>query len=86
MYNFKEEVQRQPSDKGHTTRKQHESNTIQHGDQSLLHLNLDTKVQMIAYADNLTIHGGPIGDDILYKPMTTAQKKCQGKYNVLYGD
>ena len=33
----------------------------------LLQLNLGNKVQMIAYADDLAIHGGPIGHDILYK-------------------
>ena len=45
----------------------------------LLQLNLGSKVQMIAYADYLAIHGGPIGDDILYKPMTTALKKIETK-------
>ena len=38
----------------------------------LLQLNLGSKVQMIAYADDLAIHGDPIGDEILYKQMTTA--------------
>ena len=32
----------------------------------LLQLNLGSKVQMIAYADDLAIHGGPIGGEILY--------------------
>ena len=41
----------------------------------LLRLSLGSKVQRIAYADDLEIHGGPIGDDILYKQMTTALKK-----------
>ena len=41
----------------------------------LLQLNLGSKVQMIAYAHDLAIHGGPIADDILYKQMTTALKK-----------
>ena len=45
----------------------------------LLQLNLGSKVQMIAYADNLAIQGGPIGEDILYKQMTTAQKKIETK-------
>ena len=34
---------------------------------------------MIAYADDLAIHGGPIGEDILYKQMTTALKKIETK-------
>ena len=42
-------------------------------------LNLGTKAQMIAYADDLTIHGGPIGGDILYKQMATALKKIDTK-------
>ena len=42
-------------------------------------LNLGSKVQMIAYADDLAIHGGPIEGDILYKQMTTALKKIETK-------
>ena len=34
---------------------------------------------MVAYADDLAIHGGPIGHDILYKQMTTALKKIETK-------
>ena len=34
---------------------------------------------MIAYADDLAIHGVPIGHDILYKRMTTALKKMETK-------
>ena len=47
----------------------------------LLQLNLGTKVkvQTIAYADDLAIHGGPIGEDILNKQMTTALKKIETK-------
>ena len=45
----------------------------------LLQLNLGSKVQMIAYADDLAIHGGPIGYDILYKQVTTALKKIETK-------
>ena len=45
----------------------------------LLQLNLSSKVPMIAYADDLAIHGGPIGDDILYKQMTTVLKKIEIK-------
>ena len=45
----------------------------------LLQLNLGTKVQMIAYADDLEIHGGLVGDDILYTQMTTALKKIETK-------
>ena len=45
----------------------------------LLQLNLGSKVQMIAYADDLAIHGGPIGSDILFKKMTTALKKIETK-------
>ena len=45
----------------------------------LLQLNLGSKVQMISYADDLAIHGGPIRHDILYKQMTTAQKKIETK-------
>ena len=32
---------------------------------------------MTAYADDLAIHRGPIGEDILYKQMTTALKKIE---------
>ena len=45
----------------------------------LLQMNMDSKVQLIAYADDLAIHGGPIGGDILYKQMTTALKKIETK-------
>ena len=45
----------------------------------LLQLNLSSKVQMIAYADDLAIHGCSIGEDILYKQMTTALKKIETK-------
>ena len=45
----------------------------------ILQLNLGSKVQMIAYAGNLAIHGGPIGEDILYKQMITALKKIEIK-------
>ena len=45
----------------------------------LLQMNLGSKVQMIAYADDLAINGGPIGGDILYKQMTTALKKIETK-------
>ena len=45
----------------------------------LLQLNLGCKVQMIAYANDLAIDGGPIGHDILYKQMTTALKKIETK-------
>ena len=45
----------------------------------LLQLNLGSKVQMIVYADDLDIHGGPIGEDILYKQLTTAVKKIETK-------
>ena len=45
----------------------------------LLQLNLGSKVQMIAYADDLAIDGGPIGGDILYKQMTNALKKIETK-------
>ena len=34
---------------------------------------------MIAYANDLAIHVGPIGCDILYKQMTTALKKIETK-------
>ena len=45
----------------------------------LLQLNLGSKVQMIACANDLAIHGGPIREDILYKQMTTALKKIDTK-------
>ena len=45
----------------------------------ILQLNLGSKVQMIAYADDLAIHGGPIGCDILYKQMTMALNKIETK-------
>ena len=45
----------------------------------LLQLNLGSKVQMIAYADDLAIHGGPIGEDILHKQIATALKKIETK-------
>ena len=45
----------------------------------LLQRNLGSKVQMIAYADDLVIHGGPIRHDILYKQMTSALKKIETK-------
>ena len=45
----------------------------------LLQLNMGSKVQMIAYAYDLAIYGGPIGDDILYKEITTALKKIESK-------
>ena len=45
----------------------------------LLQLSLGSKEQMIAYADDLAIHGGPIRHDILYKQMTTAVKKIETK-------
>ena len=45
----------------------------------LLQLNLGSKVQIIAYANDLAIHGGPIGHDILYKQITTALKKIETK-------
>ena len=45
----------------------------------LLQLNMDSKVQMICYADDLAVHGAPIGHDILYKQMTTALKKIETK-------
>ena len=45
----------------------------------LLQLNLGRKAQMIAYADDLAIHGGPIREDILYKQMTTALKMMETK-------
>ena len=38
----------------------------------LLQLDLGSKVQMTAYADDLAIHGGPIGEDTVYEQMTNA--------------
>ena len=43
----------------------------------LLQLDLGSKVQMTAYADDLAIHGGPIGEDTVYEQMTTALKKIE---------
>ena len=34
---------------------------------------------MTAYADDLAIHGGPIGEDIVYEQMTTALKKIKAE-------
>ena len=45
----------------------------------LLQLDLGSKVQMIAYADDLAIHGGSIGEDLVYEQMTTALKKIETK-------
>ena len=45
----------------------------------LLQLNRGSKVQMIAYPDDLAIHGSPIGHDILNKQMTTALKNMETK-------
>ena len=45
----------------------------------LLQLNLGSKVQMIAYTDDLAFHGWSIGEDILYEQMTTALKKIETK-------
>ena len=45
----------------------------------LLQLNLVSKVQIIAYTDDLAIHGRPIGGDILYKQLTTTLKKIETK-------
>ena len=36
-------------------------------------------MQLTAYADDLAIHGGPIGEDIVYKQMTTALKKIEAE-------
>ena len=36
----------------------------------LLQLDLGSKIQMIAYADDLAIHGGSIGEDKLYEQKT----------------
>ena len=49
------------------------------GINQLLQLKLGSKAHMIAYADGLPIHEGPIGGDILYKQMTTALKKIETK-------
>ena len=40
---------------------------------------LGSKVQMTEYADDLAIHGGPIGEDTVYQQMTTALKKIEAK-------
>ena len=40
---------------------------------------MGSKVQMIAHAVDLAIHGGSIGDDILYKQMTPVLKKINTK-------
>ena len=45
----------------------------------LLQLDLGSKVHMIAYADDLAIHGGSIGEDKIYEQMTTALKKIETK-------
>ena len=45
----------------------------------LLQLDLGSKVQMIAYADDLAIHGGSTGEDNIYEQMTTALKKIESK-------
>ena len=45
----------------------------------LLQLDLGSKVQMIAYADDFAIHGESIGEDKLYEQMTTALKKNETK-------
>ena len=45
----------------------------------LLQRNLGSNLQMIAYTDDLVIHGGPIGENILYKQMPTALKKIGTK-------
>ena len=45
----------------------------------LLQLDMRSKVQMIAYADELAIHGGSIGEDKINEPMTTALKKIETK-------
>ena len=49
------------------------------GINQVLQLNLGSKVEIIAYANDLAIHGGPIGEDILYKQITTALKKIETK-------
>ena len=45
----------------------------------LLQLDLGSKVQMTAYADDLAIHGDPIGEDTVYEQMTNALKKIETK-------
>ena len=45
----------------------------------LLQLDLGSKVQIIAYADDLAIHGCSIGEDNIYEQMTTALKKIETK-------
>ena len=45
----------------------------------LLQLDLGSNVQMTAYADDLAVHGGSIGDDFVYKQMTTALKKIEAR-------
>ena len=45
----------------------------------LLELDLGSKVQMISYADDLAILGGPIGEDTVYEQMTTALRKIETK-------
>ena len=45
----------------------------------LLQLDLGSKVQMIAYADDLAIHAGSIGEDKIYEQMTNALKKIETK-------
>ena len=45
----------------------------------LLQLDLGSKIQMIVYADDLAIHEGSIGEDKVYKQMSTAQKKIEIK-------
>ena len=48
----------------------------------LLQLDLGSMVQMIAYADDLAIQGGTIGEDNIYEQMTTALKRSRVKqYN-----
>ena len=45
----------------------------------LLQLDLGSNVQMTAYADDLAVHGGSIGEDFVYKQMTTALKKIEAR-------
>ena len=45
----------------------------------LLQLDLCSKVQMTAYADDLAIYGGAIGEDTVYEQMTTVLKKIENK-------
>ena len=45
----------------------------------LLQLDLGSNVQMTAYADDLAVHGRSIGEDIVYKQMTTALKKIEAR-------